>query len=114
MNKGDYIYTPRFCNVRIEEVFENRDEVRENGYTEQTHYRGDYDVLGKSIGVNRMVFAAVKKQEVNYMSEENVEKLIAMLKEEAYVPSDYWGVSDTKVVNLENVLGLIEQLRNYK
>lgn len=48
------------------------------------------------------------------MSEENVEKLIAMLKEEAYVPSDYWGVSDTKVVNLENVLGLIEQLRNYK
>lgn len=61
MNKGDYIYTPRFCNVRIEEVFENRDEAMENGYTEPTHYRGDYDVLGKSIGVNRMVFAAVKK-----------------------------------------------------
>ena len=53
-------------------------------------------------------------QEECKMSEENVEKLIAMLKEEAYVPSDYWGVSDTKVVNLENVLGLIEQLRNYK
>ena len=61
MNKGDYIYTPRFCNVRIEEVFENRDEAMENGYTEPTHYKGDYDVLGKSIGVNRMVFAAVKK-----------------------------------------------------
>lgn len=62
MNKGDYIYTPRFCNVRIEEVFENRDEAIESGYTEPTHYRGDYDVLGKSIGVNRMVFAAVKKE----------------------------------------------------
>lgn len=61
MNKGDYIYTPRFCNVRIEEVFENRDEAMENGYTEPTYYKGDYDVLGKSIGVNRMVFAAVKK-----------------------------------------------------
>lgn len=64
MNKGDYIYTPRFCNVRIEEVFENRDEARENGYVEPTHYKGDYDVLGKSIGVNRMVFAAVKKGDV--------------------------------------------------
>lgn len=64
MNKGNYIYTPRFCNVRIEEVFKNRDEARENGYTEPTHYKGDYDVLGKSIGVNRMVFAAVKKGDV--------------------------------------------------
>ena len=64
MNKGDYIYTPRFCNVRIEEVFENRDKARENGYTEPTHYKGDYDVFGKSIGVNRMVFAAVKKGDV--------------------------------------------------
>lgn len=64
MKKGDYIYTPRFCNVRIEEVFENRDETRENGYTEPTHYKGDYEVLGKSIGVNRMVFAAVKKGDV--------------------------------------------------
>lgn len=64
MNKGDYIYTPRFCNVRIEEVFENRDEARENRYTEPTHYKGDYDVLGKSIGINRMVFAAVKKGDV--------------------------------------------------
>lgn len=61
MNKGDYIYTPRFCNVQIEEVFETRDEVIENGYTEPTYYKGDYDVLGKSIDVNRMVFAACKK-----------------------------------------------------
>lgn len=64
MKKGDYIYTPRFCNVRIEEVFSDETVARENGYTEPTHYRGDYDVLGKSIGVNGMVFAAVKKGDV--------------------------------------------------
>lgn len=46
------------------------------------------------------------------MSEENVEKLIAMLKEEAYVPREWDGVSEIKVVHLQNVLGLIEQLRN--
>ena len=46
------------------------------------------------------------------MSEENVEKLIAMIKEEAYVPGEWQGVSEIKVVHLENVLGLIEQLRN--
>lgn len=45
------------------------------------------------------------------MTEENVEKLIAMLKEEAYIPSDRLGVSEIKVVHLENVLGLIEALR---
>lgn len=46
------------------------------------------------------------------MSEENVNKLIAILKEEAYTPSDWVGASSIKVVHLENVLGLIEQLRN--
>ena len=48
------------------------------------------------------------------MSEENVEKLIAMIKEEAYVPNDWIGVSELKVVRLENVLDLIEQLRDKK
>lgn len=43
------------------------------------------------------------------MSEENVFKLIAMIKEEAYIPREWEGVSETKVVNLENVLGIIEQ-----
>lgn len=61
MKIGDTIYTPRFCTVRIEEVFETKDEAKTNGYTEPTYYKGDYDVLGKSIGVNRMAFAAVKK-----------------------------------------------------
>ena len=47
------------------------------------------------------------------MTEENVKKLIAMLKEEAYIPRDWEGVSTIKVVHLENVLGLIEQLREH-
>lgn len=48
------------------------------------------------------------------MSEENVEKLIAMIKQDAYVPSDWKGVSEIKVVHLENVLEIIEQLRNHE
>lgn len=45
------------------------------------------------------------------MSEENVGKLIAMIKEEAYTPNEWIGVSKNKVVNLDAVLLLIEQLR---
>ena len=61
MVKGDYIYTPRFSRVRIAEVFENMEIAKANGYTEPTHYEGEYDVLGKSTGIDRMVFCAVKK-----------------------------------------------------
>lgn len=46
------------------------------------------------------------------MSDENVFKLIAILKEEAYIPNEWEGISEIKVVNLENVIGLIEQLKN--
>lgn len=45
------------------------------------------------------------------MSEENIEKLIAMIKQEAYVPGEWRGISEIKVVNLENVLRIINQLR---
>lgn len=45
------------------------------------------------------------------MSEENVNKLIAMIKEESYTLSDWIGVSKNKVINLDAVLLLIEQLR---
>lgn len=62
MKKGDYVMTPRFCAVKIEDVYENEDVCRMNGFNESTHYRDyAYGVLGKSIGVNRMVFAAYKK-----------------------------------------------------
>lgn len=64
MNKGDYVRTPRFLTVKIEEVFASREEAAQAGYTEPTHYRHNhndgYDVLGKSLDMYHMEFAAVK------------------------------------------------------
>ena len=61
MEKGDYINTPRFLTVKIEEVL-NKKEAREKGYSEPTHYNSpDFDIFGKHIGINLMIFAAVKK-----------------------------------------------------
>lgn len=62
MNKGDMIYTPRFCTVEIKEVFESRIEAVEAGYNEPTHFQnGKYGILGKMTGINRMEFAGFKK-----------------------------------------------------
>lgn len=61
MKKGDYVYTPRFCTVKIEEVFESEMEARESGYTEPTYYQGEYEILGESLDMYHMKFAAVKK-----------------------------------------------------
>lgn len=36
---GDTIYTPRFCSVTIDEVFENCTAAKSAGYTEPTHYK---------------------------------------------------------------------------
>lgn len=58
VKKGDMVSTPRFCTVKIEEVFTTTEEARKNGYTEPTHYRGDFEVLGKSLDVYHMEFAA--------------------------------------------------------
>lgn len=33
---GDYVRTPRFLEVRINEVFESEKEMRQAGYTEPT------------------------------------------------------------------------------
>lgn len=63
IKKGDYVRTPRFCTVQIETVFQNEEAAREQGYTEPTHYDdGAFGILGKSIGENRMVFAAFGKE----------------------------------------------------
>jgi starvation-inducible outer membrane lipoprotein len=62
MKKGDYIYTPRFCSCKIAEIYEDRDTARRDGFTEPTHYEGsEYDIKGKSTGINHMIFAAIKK-----------------------------------------------------
>lgn len=61
MEKGDWVRTPRFLNVRIQEVFPNRETAYQASYTEPTHYESNgYAVLGKSTGINHMVFAAAK------------------------------------------------------
>ena len=62
MKKGDRVRTPRILWVTIQEVYENEADARESGYTEPTHYQsGVFGILGKSIGINQMVFAAFKK-----------------------------------------------------
>lgn len=63
MLKGDYVNTPRFGTVRISDTFDTKEDAKENGYTEPTHYQGSHIVLGKLTRMNHMVFAAVKKSE---------------------------------------------------
>ena len=60
MKKGDWVNTPRFLKVQIEDVL-TPEQAREQGYTEPTHYDGEYSILGKHTGINRMIFAAVCK-----------------------------------------------------
>lgn len=62
MKQGDYVYTPRFCSVKIGVIFDNAKDAQAEGYTEPTHYDNpEYDIHGKHIGTNRMVFAAIRK-----------------------------------------------------
>ena len=62
MQKGDTIYTPRFCTVEISEILTTA-EAHNQGFTEPTHYYSnpEYYIMGKVIGANRMIFAAVEK-----------------------------------------------------
>ena len=62
MKTGDKVYTPRFCTVTIEEVFDTRAEAWEAGYKEPTHYHKDgYGVAGKSLDMYHMEFSAYKE-----------------------------------------------------
>lgn len=62
MKKGDYIMTPRFCTVRIEKVCKSSDTAHKQGFVEPTYYESlEYNILGKHTGINRMIFAAIKK-----------------------------------------------------
>ena len=63
MKKGEYVVTPRFMTVMIEEVFQNREEAWLNGYREPTHYYdGEYGIAGKSKDMYHMTFAAYKEE----------------------------------------------------
>lgn len=63
MKIGDFIYTPRFCTVRISAIFATMAKALAAGFCEPTYYEGDYIVLGKSLDVYSMEFAAVPKEE---------------------------------------------------
>jgi len=61
IKKGDKVYTPRFCTVTIKEVFPSRREAKQSGYEENTCYENpEYVVLGKSLDMYHMEFAAAK------------------------------------------------------
>ena len=61
MTRGDRVYTDRFLNVTIDEVFESTDDAWREGYTEEAYYRGEgYAVLGKQIDEYHMDFCAAK------------------------------------------------------
>lgn len=62
LKAGDRVYTPRFCTVKIKEVFAGRKEAVSAGYYESTGYEvNGIVVVGKVTGVNRMEFAAYSK-----------------------------------------------------
>ena len=61
MELDQWVNTPRFCKVRINAILKLSDAT-ELGYTEPTHYDNPgWMILGRHIGTNRMVFAAVIK-----------------------------------------------------
>ena len=74
MVKGEYVNTPRFCQVYIQEVFDTESDARRAGYTEPTHYENNfYGVLGKSMDMYHMKFAGYKKWiPEEYLGEENL------------------------------------------
>ena len=62
MKAGDQIRTPRFCTVEIEKVFESKEEAFKNGFSDPTNDEDcEWDVLGTSIDMYHMKFAAGKK-----------------------------------------------------
>ena len=63
MKKGARVETPRFCTVKIEEVFETQTEAMAAGFTEPTFYENpEYGILGKSLDLYHMEFAAFRKK----------------------------------------------------
>lgn len=62
MKVGSWVNTPRFCHVKIEAIFSTEASAREAGYEGPTYYDGaEYGVLGKSLDMYHMRFAAYKK-----------------------------------------------------
>lgn len=62
MKVNDKVCTPRFLTVTIKEVFKSMSDAYAAGYVEPTHCEQDgYVILGKSLDLYHMEFAAAKK-----------------------------------------------------
>lgn len=45
MKKGDWVHTPRFCNVKITHVYRKRETALKNGFIGTIYYENpDYEV----------------------------------------------------------------------
>lgn len=63
LEPGSRVNTPRFCTVRLEEVYETQTEAWLAGYKEPTYYSDpEYEVVGKSLDMYHMQFAAYRKK----------------------------------------------------
>lgn len=62
MKVGDYVYTSRFCAVKIKEIFTSVEDAQKSGYCEPTYYKGEYMILGKVLDQYSMEFAAIPKE----------------------------------------------------
>ena len=61
MKKGDKVYTPRFCTVTIEKIFDNVKDMVRAGYSNDSYYcENGWRVYGKSLDLYHMEFAASK------------------------------------------------------
>lgn len=64
MSEGSYVMTPRFGQVKINEMFASEQDARIAGYVETAHYWDDpeYGILGKSLDMYHMIFAGFCKK----------------------------------------------------
>ena len=62
MKINDWVVTPRFCLVKINEMFDSREAASAAGYTEPTYYKSErYGVAGKTLDMYHMVFCGYQK-----------------------------------------------------
>ena len=63
MTIGTKVYTPRFCTVTIEKIFNSREEAMKESFSEPTFFDDPlWIVVGKSLDLYHMAFAAYPKQ----------------------------------------------------
>lgn len=63
LEAGSRVNTPRFCTVTLEAVYDTKSEAYAAGYKEPTYYSDpEYEVVGKSLDMYHMQFAAYRKK----------------------------------------------------